>query len=373
MKTYLTILACFVVIAILFCNGCQPADEKVDAAQAPAIEEAPAVEEAPVAEEAPVEQADALLVTVGGVEIRQSQIDDKMKPQLKRMAAQGMDAKMIEQFKGRFTKQIVDALVVETLLDKEVKELNIVITEEDIDEQIRKMAQSQNPPISIDDFKALIEAAGQSFEEWKKNMDFQKGLGYQKLIESKIADKVNFTDEDAQKYYDENTTRFETPEQVRASHILIKPDTSDPNTDPNDAKAVAKAKTEELLRQIKEEGADFATLAKENSTCPSASDGGDLKFFSKGRMVPAFEQAAFGLKIGQISGVVETPFGYHIIKATDHKDASVTTFEDAKDGIIEMLTKQEQSRLAREYIESLKAQGNIVYPEAEKPAPVSGL
>ncbi len=93
-------------------------------------------------------------------------------------------------------------------------------------------------------------------------------------------------------------------------------------------------------------------------------------------MVPAFEKAAFESEVGHISDIVETKFGYHIIKVTDRKDAGVRTFEDAKDEIINMLTQKKQAELAKEYIESLKARANIVYPagkraEVRDPSPES--
>jgi len=197
-------------------------------------------------------------------------------------------------------------------------------------------------------------------------MQFKKRLGYQKLFESRFDDKVNITEEDTKNYYSENQQQFETPQQLRASHILIKPDTSDPNLEPASAKAAAKARAQELLEQINA-GADFAELAKANSDCPSSARGGDLGFFSRGRMVPAFEEAAFALEVGQVSDIVETQFGYHIIKVTDRKDASVTMFEQAKDDILKLLTQTRQAELAKEYIESLKAQANIVYPPGEEP------
>jgi peptidyl-prolyl cis-trans isomerase C len=237
--------------------------------------------------------------------------------------------------------------------------------------EIGKIASQQSPPMSLDDFKKKIEQYGRSFDEVKQQV--RKGLSYQKLIESQRPGKVEVTEEDAKKYYSENQKEFETPEQVRASHILIAPQpalskvegTTAADVDPNEAKAQAKTKAQSLLEQIKG-GADFAELAKIHSSCSSSTKGGDLDFFGRGDMVEPFEKAAFSLEPGQISDVVETRFGYHIIKVTDRKKAGVTTFEQAKETIINQLTQKKQFELAREFIESLKAKANIVYPPGEE-------
>ncbi|HUT44633.1 MAG TPA: peptidylprolyl isomerase, partial [Sedimentisphaerales bacterium] len=210
---------------------------------------------------------------------------------------------------------------------------------------------------------------GQSFDEVK--MEIREGLARNKFMQPYWEGKTNITEEEAQKYYNENPKFFNKPELARVSHILIKPEfidpNSDPNADPNEAKAIARKKAEDLLEQIKG-GADFAELAKSHSACPSAPQGGDLGFFPRGEMDSAFENAAFELEIGQISDVVETKYGYHIIKATDHKDASTTSLEQAKDDIIKQLTQTKQSEIAEEYIESLKAGAKIVYPAGKEPS-----
>lgn len=309
---------------------------------------------------------DNLAVTVNGVDINESQIEAQLKPMLEKIGTQ-LPSAFVEQYKKQLRQRVLDKIIIEQLLDEKVKAAKIVVTDEEIIEQIKKMTSQQQPPLSMEDFKALIEASGQSFDDVK--LRIQKGLAYQKLMEAQWAGKINIKEEDAKKYYSENKSKFETPEQVRASHILIKPDT----TDPNQAKATARAKAESLLKQIKG-GADFAELARANSDCPSSKQGGDLNFFGRGQMVPAFEKAAFALKPGQVSDVVETQFGYHIIKATDHKDASATPFEQAKDDILKLLTQTKQAEFAEEYIKSLKADANIVYPPGKEPkAPTSPI
>ncbi|MGB2864066.1 MAG: peptidylprolyl isomerase, partial [Sedimentisphaerales bacterium] len=250
------------------------------------------------------------------------------------------------------------------LLDEKVKEANIVITDEEVMSTITEIAAAQREPLSLEEFKKTMEQYGQSFDNVKA--DVRDGLARNKFMEAHWAGKINVTEEDARKYYDENTKQFEIPEQVKASHILIKPEFTDPNADPNEAKAKARTKTEDLLKQLKD-GADFAELAKANSVCFSAPQGGDLGFFPRGETTPAFEKTAFELEIGQISDIVETEYGYHIIKVTEHKDASTTSLEQAKDDIIKQLTQTKQSELAEEYIESLKAKANIVFPPGKEP------
>jgi len=346
MKNLSLLLACL-LIASLTCNLIADEENDKDATKPENTDEI---------------TADSAAVTVNGADITESQVNEEIKPQLERLAAQAaqMPPAFLEQYKTRIRQQALERMVVEKLLDQKVKQLNLQVNDEEVMKKIEEMAAQQNPPLSMEDFKALIEAYGQSLEEVKERI--RRGTGYEKIIETQFEGKINVTEEDAKKFYDENKKQFETPEQVRASHILIgiKP------ADSNEVKAEAKQKIEQLLKQIRDD-ADFAQLAKENSTCPSSQKGGDLDFFGKGQMVPAFEKVAFELQLGQVSDVVETKFGYHIIKVTDRKDASIKSFDDAKDDIINKLENNKKGEIAAQYIESLKAEADIVYPPGKEP------
>ncbi len=311
-------------------------------------------------------EPNSIAVTVNGINITEGEIDKMLEPQLAAMAerAQNRPPEFMEQMKKMLRRQAVEQMVTEQLLEEKVKKANIVVTDEEVISQIKKIASMQKPPVSLEDFKEKMEGLGQSFDQVKQQV--RKALTFQKVMEVQLADKVNVTVEDANQYYEQSRRRYEVDEQVKASHILIKPDTTDPNTDPNQAKAIARAKAEDLLKQVKE-GADFAELAKANSDCPSSENGGDLGFFGRGQMVPPFDNAAFELETGQVSGIVETEFGYHIIKVTGHKDASIRTFEQVKDEIIQQLTQRKQRELAGQFIESLKAEADIVYPPGKEP------
>lgn len=146
---------------------------------------------------------------------------------------------------------------------------------------------------------------------------------------------VRVSDEDLRKYYTENEKRFTVPEERRASHILVKADKSAPAAE----REKAKAKAEKLLAEVKKNPASFADVARKNSDDPgSAERGGDLDFFGRGAMVKPFEDAAFGLKQGEISGIVESDFGYHIIQLTGVRGGDKKSFEQAKPEIVDEVT-----------------------------------
>jgi len=383
MRKFLTISTPIILI-LLFIFGCQP-EAQVQISQPDTIAEQteqPVIDDSKEAKAegqtkvqeiiAKLQEGQAqlepvnhdLIVTVNGVEILESQIEKEIQDRLDKMAASGqkIPPQHVDGLKKTYRLQLLSGKMHELVIEKGVKKANIVVTEEDINKHVDEMIAKQG--LTMEDFLALIEARGQTIDEIKEYV--KKGLPYQKLMEQQWEDRINITEQDALDHYNQNIRRFEKPEQVRASHILIKPDASDPNTDPNQAKAIALTKAKEMLKQV-HDGADFATLAKDNSSCPSSSKGGDLNYFSKRQMVPAFSDTAFALKVGQVSDIVETKFGYHIIKLTDHLDASVTTFEEAKDDIILRLTKMEQKKMAQQYLNLLKAEADIVYAPGKKP------
>ncbi len=365
----------FLIGVVIFFSALGLSCKQKSAEQAPADkpQAAPAAIEAEadvnVTEpQVPEKPADNVAVTVNGVDITEAELQELIRPQLDKIAQQGkqLPPAFAQTYEKQLRQQAIDRIIIGRLLEEKVKENNIVVTEEEVLKQIEAMLAAQGQPLSLEEFKKKAAESGQNFDEIKEQV--RKGMTYQKVIEAQWAGKINITEEDAKKYYDENPTKFEVKEQVRASHILIKTDTTDSEADPNQVKAEAKAKIQGLLEEIKG-GADFAELAKANSDCPSAPRGGDLDFFDRGKMVPPFEKAAFALKVGEVSDIVETRFGYHIIKVTDHRDASTTSFEQARDSLIRQLTQQKQSELANKYIESLKAAADIVYPPGKEPAP----
>jgi len=324
--------------------------------------------EAAVEPEVVAEQVeDKVVVTVNEVKIMQSHVDERLnkqvEAQMSRMQASGREvpaeqmSKMRESMKKRFEQRIISMLIDEQLIEEKLAAKNIVISDDKVEEKIMEIAEQQK--VSQDEL--LAGAARQGINEADAKEQIRRRLGLEKLIEAELGDEANVTDEDAKKHYDENTQRFSTPEQVRASHILIKTEGKD-----EAGKAAAKARIEDILKQVKE-GGDFAELAKEHSECPSSSKGGDLNFFTKKKMVPPFSEAAFSMGIGDISDVVETKFGYHIIKVTDKQEAKTTGFEEAKEEIKQDLANRKKGEFFRTFQQALKDEATIEYAEGKEP------
>jgi peptidyl-prolyl cis-trans isomerase C len=175
-----------------------------------------------------------------------------------------------------------------------------------------------------------------------------------KMLDQEITPQLTVKPSEISAFYEKNPDKFQQPESIRASHILIAvPQGADAAT-----RQKAHAKAEDVLKQAKA-GGDFAKLAETYSNDASKSHGGDLGYFPKGQMVPAFEAAAFALKPGELSGVVESPFGYHIIKLTDRKPAHTVPFGEVSSRIEQYLQQELRSKKTREFVDALKAKGKV--------------
>ncbi len=162
------------------------------------------------------------------------------------------------------------------------------------------------------------------------------------------------SDAEAKDFYTKNPERFKQDETIHAAHILIR---VDPKADAA-TKAQKKATIEQVLKKAKA-GEDFGKLAQQHSQDGSASNGGDLGDFPRGQMVPEFSDAAFALKPGEISGVVTTQFGYHIIKLIERKPSHVVAFEEAAPQIKQFLERQKKQEKQDAYVNDLKKKSKI--------------
>ncbi|MDP3824568.1 MAG: SurA N-terminal domain-containing protein [Burkholderiales bacterium] len=193
----------------------------------------------------------------------------------------------------------------------------------------------------------------------------QASIEYLVLDLETVKKTITVNEQDLKSYYDQNASRLGGQEERRASHILI----AAPKGAPAAEREKAKAKAEELLAAVKKAPESFADVAKKNSQDPgSAANGGDLDFFARGAMAKAFEDAAFALKKGETSPVVETEFGFHIIRVTDIKSPKQRTFEEMKPELEAEVKKQQAQRKFAEVADTFS---NGVYEQADSLKPVA--
>jgi peptidyl-prolyl cis-trans isomerase C len=251
--------------------------------------------------------------------------------------------------RDRVYRQVLDDLINIRLVAHEGKARNIAVADADVDTQIGKIRQQFK---TEDEFKQALQQRALTLDDVKT--ETRTEILVTKTLEAEILPKITIAQTDLDNYYKSNPDQFKAPEQVRASHILIPVNSS--MTDAQ--KAEAKTQAEGILKRVRA-GEDFAALAKQYSKDSSAQSGGDLNYFERGKMVPAFEQAAFSLKPGDVSEVVETPFGYHIIKVTDHKDAHTVPLAEVSDRLSEFLKQRKQQELTQTFIQSLHSKYKI--------------
>ncbi|MGI6075571.1 MAG: peptidylprolyl isomerase [Pyramidobacter sp.] len=261
-------------------------------------------------------KADPVLATVNGQEIRNSDVDEALK---------GLNPQM----RAAYSSPEGRRSILENLVD------------------FRAFAQSGRDQ-KLQDTKEYKDAMSAMSDR------LLFSLATQKVIDK--ANEVSINDADAQKYYDEHKESFNVPAAVRASHILIRADKNMPKKD----QEAAQKKAADILRDIETKKITFEKAAEQFSGDGTRSRGGDLGYFSKGQMVPPFEKAAFALKKGEMTKApVKTDFGWHIIKVTDTRDASVRSFDEVKEDIKQDIQRQNQMKAIEDERQALRKKYNV--------------
>jgi peptidyl-prolyl cis-trans isomerase C len=246
-------------------------------------------------------------------------------------------------------RQILDTLIDRELLLQRAKSLKMAVPAQQVDTQVQQL-QQRFP--SQEAFDQALTAQNLTMDTVKKDVEGQ--LLRQQLVQKEILDKVKVSAGDVQAFYNQNKDKYVEDEQVRARHILIRvPSEATPADE-----AKLKVKADDALKRVKQ-GENFATLAAELSDDGSKQSGGDLGFFPRGRMVPAFEEVAFTLQPGQTSDVLRTQFGYHIIKVEERKSGRALAFDEAKAQAKDDLTKQQTYERYQQYMAGLRSKAKV--------------
>lgn len=325
--------------------------------------------------ENPLDFLPPIVVKMGDENITKEQVMEEVKPLINMIKKNDKKSYANDKLWHSLAKEVVDELVDRTILLKLASADGFKPSAEAAEKEFQNM-QKEIPAEKIEE---LLAQQGLTMDDFKKKMAI--GVAIRDWINKKVTSSIK--DEDIEKYYRENQDKYKKAETVNASHILINPKEIDKEksakmteeekkTEMDKAKADAKKKAEDILAKLKT-GGDFEKLAEENSACPSGkSSKGNLGEFQRGAMVKEFDDAAFGLKPGEISGVVETKFGYHIIKLNSKKEAGLAPLEEAKESIKKNLVNDKLRNLVEKEREKVEILLPVEPVEAGEPVGKEG-
>ena len=253
-------------------------------------------------------------------------------------------------------QNITDSLVVLKLLDQYGAKNGFTVTAKELSDEYDKLVKSYASEAAFE--QDLIDRKiDRSFLDEQIRSQLLRDK-----INTKVTEKIVVSDAETQKYYEDNKdTLFKVPDQVRVSHILIQFNVASGAPVTDAIKAEARKKIDDVASQLKN-GADFAEMAKKYSEdTASAPNGGDIGLISKGATVPEFENVAFALEIGKVSDVIETTYGYHILKVTEKKASYVQTYDEVKDTAKSYLLSNKQMEEWQKFVYSLVDAAKVVY------------
>lgn len=296
--------------------------------------------------------SDVIVAKGNGFDVKRNELDDMFVSYCARVAAQGQPIPDDQRLNLR--SNLLQHLILGKILTGMATDADRAKTREIIDKAID---ESRAKAGSEDAFETQLKATGMTVDQIRSNA-FKEQLPSNVLVRE-TTKGAEISDEAARKFYDDNPDKFQQPEQVRASHILLL--TQDPVTK-QPLSPEQKKEKEKLIKELKaraEKGEDFAALAKQYSEDPGSKNNGGEYTFPRGRMVPEFEAAAFSLKTNQISDVVETQYGYHIIKLSEKIPATKLEFAKVEPKIKEALTQQVVEKAAPAFLEKLRTDANV--------------
>ena len=287
------------------------------------------------------------VAVVNGVEISRADFDAEISRARQQFA--GMGQPISGERLSEIKKDVLENLIGRELLYQTSQKHGIKVDEAAINNQLA-MLKKRFP--SEAEFNKVLSK--NNLSEAAMRAQLERNMAIKEFVDKQFVQKVTISDKESKAYYESNPDLFKQPEQVQASHILIKIDSKADESQ----KAQARKKIEKIQKRL-QKGEDFAALAKEFSQCPSNAKGGDLGYFQRGQMVPPFEQVAFALKPGAVSDIVETKFGYHLIKVIDKKAETTIPYKDVKDKLEQHLKREKIQKEVTLYVEKLKEKAKV--------------
>ena len=287
-------------------------------------------------------------VKVNGQVIPQEAIQFELERLVRFYAEHGMSQEQIRAQLAELVKKATEQAIGAKLLMDEAHKFDFPVSGAEIDEQVEKIVQQVGGREAFEAALAQQKTSEKVFRE-----QLTRGRRVDKLVEKAVAGVADPTEEDIQKHFEEHKDEYVKGERVLAQHILITPD-GDTQTSKDEARAKIAA-----IRERVSGGKNFADEAAAHSMCPSGKEGGSLGWFSRGMMVPEFDQAVFSMNVGEVSDIIETQFGYHIIFKTDQEAAGEADFDQVREKIRDFIRHARRGEAMAAYVEELKAKAQI--------------
>ncbi len=294
------------------------------------------------------------MITINGEPLPQEAIEFEYR-RLVQYYSQHMSAEQIKQQEDRLRAQAREQAIGAKLLLNEAQRLDLQVPTEMIDKKLQPIIEQSG---GREPFEQRLKENNITEEQLRQNME--QGCKVDVLIEKVCEGLSDPTEEEMQTFYKENQENYLQPERVAASHILVRP-----ASDKDEDRVTAESKIEGIADELKN-GKDFAELAAVHSECPSGKqNGGSLGWFSRGMMVPEFENAAFAMNVGEMSDIIETQFGYHVILKTAEDEGGQASFTESQDKIRDVMRHDRRGKCLAAFVEDLKEKATI----AENPEP----
>ncbi|MDG2307109.1 MAG: peptidylprolyl isomerase [Candidatus Binatia bacterium] len=297
-----------------------------------------------------------VVVVVNGHEVTRGEVDREIDSMLGGQLA-NVPAEQLDGIRAQVAARVTDGVIVKTLLEQAVETQGIQVDDAKMADAMKKIEASLPEGKTMADYMTAMGTTKAEFQD-----QLGMSLRVDTLIERKMGKIPEPTEANVTAFYEENGEMFDAPERAEVSHILV---AMAPDADP--AAKAEKRKEAEAVRAelVAQGGADFATVAGLRSDCPSKAEGGKLGMLARGDTVPPFEAAVFSQDVGAVGPVVETPFGFHIVRVEGREPAGKVSMAEAKPFIEQRLAEEQQRAAVVKYLDGLRADAKVVYPSKE--------
>ena len=288
----------------------------------------------------------AVVARVNGIPISGAELEQLVRSELANIGNPKWND-LREDYRGQLVLGMLDSIISSKLLYQKATAGGVKATDAEIQAEMQNFAKNFKSDAELN-----VALASQNMDRASLEKNLVQNLVISKFVDENVNKKIEVNQDELGKYYSTHVTEFQHPDIVRTSHILIQPAGDTPEQD-----TLAKQRAEALLARVNK-GEDFAKLARENSMDGSASQGGDIGFFSKESLAPEYAEAAFSAPVGSIK-LIKTQFGYHIIKVTEKKKEGLSTLEEIKDQLIQFLKNQKAQAELKKLVDQLRNDAKV--------------